>query len=58
MVPSFEELSNVGDRAMMGSMGHALYVLKGDNLISLELTYIPDARTRGAEIGRRIAAHL
>ena len=58
VVPGFEDLPDVGDRAMMGSMGHALFVLKGDSLISLELNYIPDARTRGAEIGRRIAAHL
>ena len=44
---------------MMGSsFGHAIYVLKGDSVIHLELTYVPDARTRGGEIGRKIVSHL
>jgi hypothetical protein len=57
-VPGFEDLDGVGDRAMIGSFGHALYVLKGDCVISMETMYVPDTRVRGAEIGRRIAAHL
>ena len=57
-VPGFEDVPRVGDRAMIGSFGHAFYVLKGDNMIHLELTYVPDAHTRGAELGREIASHL
>jgi hypothetical protein len=58
VVPGFEEMTGVGDRAMMGSFGHAIYVLKGDSVIHLELTYVPDARTRGGEIARKIVSHL
>ncbi len=58
IVPGFEDVPDVGDHAMMGSFGHAFYVLKGDNMVHLELTYVPDAKTRGAEIGRKIAGHL
>jgi hypothetical protein len=58
IVPGFEDVPGVGDHAMMGSFGHAFYVLKGDNMVHLDLTYIPDAKTRGADIGRKIAAHL
>jgi len=58
VVPGFEDVNGVGDRAMMGSFGHALYVLKGNSMVHLETTYVPDTRTRGAEIGRRIAGNL
>lgn len=58
VVPGFEELPGIGDAAMVGSFGHALFVLKGDTLVSLELMYIPESRTRGADIGRKIASHL
>ena len=58
VVPGFEEIQGVGDRAMVGSFGHALYVLKGDNMIHLDLTYIPDSRTKGVEIGKIIAGHM
>jgi hypothetical protein len=57
-VPGFEDVPGVGDRAMIGSFGHAFYVLKGDSMIHLKLTYVPDAHTRGAELGRKIASHL
>ncbi|HET7440443.1 MAG TPA: hypothetical protein VFJ47_04010 [Terriglobales bacterium] len=57
-VPGFEDVDGVADRAMIGSFGHALYVLKGDSVISMETMYVPDTRVRGAEIGRRIASHL
>jgi len=33
-------------------------VLKGNSKITLELMYVPDARSRGADIGRKIASHL
>lgn len=58
VVPGFEDVNGVGDRAMMGSFGHALYVLKGDSVVHLETTYVPDTKTRGAEIGRKIAGNL
>jgi hypothetical protein len=57
-IPGYEELPGIGDAAMVGSFGHVLFVLKGDTIIALELTYIPDSRTRGADIGRTIASHL
>jgi hypothetical protein len=58
VIPGFEDLPGVGDRAMMGSMGHAVYVLKGDTVLTLELTYVPDARVRGVELGREILSHM
>ena len=58
LVPGFQEVQGLGDHAMVGSFGHVLHVLQGDNLISLELTWVPDARTRGADIARKIASHL
>lgn len=58
VVPGFEELPGIGDAAMVGSFGHALFVLKGDTLVSLELMYIPESRTRGADIARKIVSHL
>jgi hypothetical protein len=58
IVPGFEDVNGVGDRAMMGPFGHAVYVLKGSNVIHLDLTQVPDARTRGMEIGRKIVAKM
>jgi len=58
VVPGFEELPGIGDAAMIGSFGHALFVLKGNTMVSLQLIYVPEAQTRGAEIGRTIASHL
>lgn len=58
LVPGFEDVSGVGDRAMVGSFGHALYVLKGDTVVQLDLTFVPDSRTTGVQLARRIAAHL
>jgi hypothetical protein len=58
VIPGFEEVPEVGDHAMIGSFGHAFYVLKGDTMIHLETMYVPEARTRGAELGRKIASHL
>jgi hypothetical protein len=57
-VPGFEEVAGVGDRAMMGSFGHAFYILKGDVMIHLDTTLVPDARVRGAEIGKKITSRL
>ncbi len=58
IVPGFKEIDGVGDHAMIGSFGHAFYVLKGDNMIHLDTMYVPETRTRGAEIGRKIVSHL
>jgi hypothetical protein len=58
IVPGFEDVPGVGDHAMMGSFGHAFYVLKGDSIVHLDLTYVPEAKTRGADIGRKIVSHL
>ena len=58
LVPGFEDLTGVGDRAMIGSFGHAIHVLKGDSIVSLDLTFVPDARNRGVEIGRMIVSRM
>lgn len=57
-VPGFEDVPSVGDHAMIGSFGHSFHVLKGDSMIRLEMIFVPDARMRGAEIGRKIAGRL
>jgi len=57
-VPGFEEIPNVGDHAMLGSFGHAFYLQKGDVIIHLNTMWVPDARTRGAEIGKKILRNL
>jgi len=58
LLPGFQEVQGIGDHAMVGSFGHVLHVLQGDSLISLELIWVPDARTRGGDIARKIASHL
>ncbi len=58
VVPGFDEINGVGDHAMIGSFGHALYVLKGDTMFKLETTYVPEARTRGSDIAKKIISHL
>jgi len=58
VVPGFEEVSGVGDHAMIGTFGHAFYVAKGNTIIYLSTLYVPDAQLRGAEIGRRILGHM
>jgi hypothetical protein len=57
-VPGFEEVSGVGDHAMIGAFGHAFYVLKGSAMIHLDTTWVPDARARGADLGRKIMGNL
>ena len=57
-VPGFEEVSGVGDHAMIGAFGHAFYVQKGDALITMSTMLLPDARRRGAELGRKIISKL
>jgi hypothetical protein len=57
-VPGFEEVSGIGDHAMIGSFGHAFYLMKGDAMIYMETTWVPDARARGSEIGKKIIGNL
>jgi len=57
-IPGFEDVEGAGDHAMIGSFGHTFLVLKGDGIITLETNYIPDARAKGAEIGRKIAGRM
>lgn len=57
-VPGFEEVPGVGDHAMIGSFGHAFYVQKGDAMIYLETTWVPDAKARGTEISKKILGNL
>jgi hypothetical protein len=57
VVPGFKEISGVGDHAMLGSFGHAFYVLKGDSMFHLDTMYVPEARVRGAELARKLVAH-
>ncbi len=58
IIPGFEEIHGVGDHAMIGSFGHTFCALKANTAISLNTLYVPDARTRGADIARRILARL
>jgi len=32
--------------------------LKGDKMIYMDMTTVPDARTRGSELGKKIMANL
>jgi hypothetical protein len=57
-VPGFDEVNGVGDHAMIGSFGHAFYVLKGDSMFKLETMYLPEARTHGSDIAGKIISHL
>ena len=58
VVPGFEEVSGVGDHAMIGTFGHAFYAVKGNTIIYLNTLYVPDASSRGAEIARRILSKI
>jgi len=58
VVPGFDEVNGVGDHAMIGSFGHAFYVLQGDSVFKLDTMYLPEARTRGSEIGNKIISHM
>jgi len=58
VLPGFDVVRAVSDHAMIGSFGHAFYVLKGDSMFKLETTYVPEARARGSEIANKIISHL
>ena len=57
-VPGFEDVSGVGDHAMIGSFGHAFYAMQGDSMVRLDTTLVPDPRTRGAVISKKILGSL
>ena len=57
-VPGFEEVPGVGDHAMIGAFGHAFYVQKGDAMITMSTMLVPDTRTRGPEIAKKIIGNL
>lgn len=57
-VPGFEEVPGVGDHAMIGAFGHAFYVMKGDAVITMSMMFVPDARVRGTQIGKKIIGKL
>ncbi len=57
-VPGFEEVPGIGDHAMIGAFGHAFYVQKGDAVITMSMMFVPEARVRGAEIGKKIIGKL
>ena len=58
VVPGFDDVNGVGDHAMIGSFGHAFYVLKGDSVFKLDTMYLPEARARGTEIANKLISHL
>jgi len=58
VLPGFEEVQGVGDHAMVGSFGHMFCAFQGHATVALNTLYVPDARTRGAEIARRILTRL
>lgn len=58
VVPGFDEVNGVGDHAMIGSFGHAFYVLKGNNMFKLETMSLPEARTLGSDIANKLISHL
>jgi hypothetical protein len=57
-LPGFEDVTGVGDRAMIASFGHSFYFQKGDTMVHMDTTLVPDVRTRGAQIGKKIAGNL
>jgi len=57
-VPGFQDVSGVGDHAMIGAFGHAFYAVKGETMIRMDTTLVPDARNRGALLGKKIFSKL
>jgi len=57
-VPGFEDVSGVGDHAMIGAFGHAFYIQKGDTLIAMSMMMVPNAHKNGTVLGRRIIGRL
>lgn len=56
--PGFEDVSGVGEHAMVGSFGHSFYAMKDDAMVRLDTTLVPDVKTRGAAISKKIFGNL
>ena len=56
--PGFEDIAGVGDHAMIGSFGHSFYAMKDDAMVRLDTTLLPDVKTRGSAISRKILGNL
>ena len=57
-VPGFQDVSGVGDHAMIGAFGHAFYTVKGETMIRMDTTLVPDAHTRGGLLAKKIFSRL
>ena len=55
---SNETLSGLGDQALLGPMDSVLCVLKGNTCITLNLTQVPDGKTKGAALAQKILSRL
>ena len=58
LIPGFESIGGVGDNAMVGPFGSVLYVQKGAMKVTLNLTSVPDARTKGVALARKVVSRL
>jgi hypothetical protein len=56
--PGFEDVSGVGDHAMIGSFAHSFYAMKDDAMVRLDTTLVPDAKMTGAALSRKILGSL
>ncbi|MGH9497208.1 MAG: hypothetical protein ACRD3B_19590 [Candidatus Sulfotelmatobacter sp.] len=56
--PGFEDVSGVGDHAMVGSFGHSYFAMKDDTMVRLDTTLVPDGKVRGAAISKKIFGNL
>jgi hypothetical protein len=57
-VPGFEDVPGVADHAMIAAFGHGFYAMKGNTMIYLDTTLVPDARMRGAQIVKKIFGNM
>lgn len=57
-VPGFHDVTGIGDHAMIGSFGHAFYFVKGETMVHMDTSLVPDVRTRGAVIAKKILGKL
>jgi len=57
-VPGFHEVTGIGDHAMIGSFGHAFYFVKDETMVHMDTSLVPDARTKGSAIAKKILGKL
>jgi hypothetical protein len=53
-----EALAGLGDKAYLGPMDSMLCVLKGNTALTIMLGQVPDGKTKGIELARKIVARL